>query len=201
MQRIPMKRKYIIAAVTVSVVIILDQLTKWLVATRLSLHDTIVIIPDFLSLHYLVNPGAAFGMLRDVNEDFRKIFFLLVGFFALGLVFYYLIKSDEKKTFFPFTLSLVMGGALGNIIDRVRLGEVTDFILLEATFMGESVVAFLDKTFGSHYWPSFNVADSAIVVGIIGMAVDMFFFEQSSQKEKITEELKREEKPKEVLEK
>lgn len=189
-----MKRKYIIAIATVSIVIILDQFTKWLVATRLALHDTIVIIPNFLSLHYLVNPGAAFGMFRDVNEDFRKVFFLLVGIFALGLVFYYLVKSDEKKSFFPFALSLVMGGAFGNLIDRIRLGEVTDFILLEATFMGEKAVAFLDKTFGSHYWPSFNVADSAIVVGIISMAIDMFFFEHLDQKEKGKETIREEER-------
>lgn len=194
-----MKRKYIIAIATVSIVIILDQFTKWLVATRLTLHDTIVIIPNFLSLHYLVNPGAAFGMFRDVNEDFRKVFFLLVGIFALGLVFYYLIKSDEKKSFFPFALSLVMGGALGNIIDRIRLGEVTDFILLEATFMGEKVVAFLDKTFGSHYWPSFNVADSAIVVGIISMAIDMFFFEHLDQKEKGNETIREEERTEDAI--
>lgn len=174
-----MKRKYIIAIVTASMVIFVDQLTKWLVMNRMSMHDTIVVIPNFLSLHYLVNPGAAFGMFRDANENFRRVFFFLVGIFALGLVFYYLIKSDERKNFFPLFLSLVMGGALGNIMDRIRLGEVTDFILLEATFMGEKAVAFLDKTFGTHYWPSFNVADSAIVVGIIGMAIDMLFFEQS----------------------
>jgi len=171
-----MKRKYLITLITVAVIVILDQFTKWLVSTRMSLSDTTEVIPGFFSLHYLTNTGAAFGLFRNMDERFRGVFFIGVSLLAMGMVVFYLVKSEDEKIFFPISLAMVIGGALGNIMDRIRLGHVTDFLLFEATFMGQKTVNFLDRYVGGHYWPSFNVSDTAIVIGIFGMAIDLLFF-------------------------
>lgn len=178
-----MKRKYLIAIVTVPVILALDQWTKYLIRSRMSVGETIPLIRDFFSLHYLTNPGAAFGLFRHMDERYRGIFFLVVSLLAAGMVIYYLVKSEDEKIIFPVSLALVLGGAFGNVTDRIFIGHVTDFLLLEATFMGESAVNFLDKYIGGHYWPSFNVADSAIVVGIISMAIDLVFFTKENEHE------------------
>ena len=171
-----MKRKYIITLITVSLTLLADQYTKRLVRSMMSEGESIPIIPDCFSLHYLTNPGAAFGLFREMDERVRSIFFPLVGAIALGLVIYYLIKSEDRKVFFPISLALVMGGAMGNILDRIMFGHVTDFLLFEATFLGNRTVEFLDRYAGGHYWPSFNVSDTSIVIGIFGMAIDLIFF-------------------------
>lgn len=178
-----MKRKYIIALITVSLVLLIDQYTKWLVRMRMVENEGIPILPKFFSLQYLTNPGAAFGLFTRMDERFRGVFFLIVGAVAMTLVIYYLIMSDDRKIIFPISLALVMGGAMGNIIDRIRFGHVTDFLLVEATFLGNGVVTLLDRYLGGHYWPSFNVSDSTIVIGIFGMAIDLLFFtkEESQQ--------------------
>ena len=167
-----MKRKYIIAVVLSSTVLAVDQYLKYLVRARMKIGQNIPIIDDFFSLHYLVNDGAAFGLFQGMHA----IFFLGVGVLALGMIVYYLIVAEDSKLFCPICLALVLGGAMGNITDRLVLGEVTDFLLFEATFLGEGVVGFLEKHAGSKYWPSFNMADTTIVAGIIGMSIDLFFF-------------------------
>ena len=177
-----MKRKYTITIITASLAFILDQWTKWLISSRMALNETIEVIPDFFSLHYLTNPGAAFGLFRFMDTRYRSVFFLVVSALAIGMVVYYLLKSDDRKVFFPLSLAMVLGGAMGNLTDRLRLGEVTDFLLFEATFLGERTVGLLDKYLGSHYWPSFNISDTAVVVGIFGMAIDLLFFTGEDEK-------------------
>ena len=177
-----MKRKYKIAGALIPVLLFFDQLTKSLVLKRMYLGETIPVIPGFLSWHFLVNPGAAFGFIRELPEKFRAPFFLVVSICAIAVVIYYLVLSEDKKIFFPICLSFVLAGALGNLTDRMHLGYVVDFILVESTFMGTSIVDKMDRWFGTHYWPSFNVSDSLIVVGILGMAVDLFFFTPATEK-------------------
>ncbi len=180
-----MKRKYIIVAVLTPLMLLLDQFTKWLVVRHMTLGQTKPIIPEFLSWHYLVNPGAAFGLFRNLPEKFRAPFFLTISAVAILVVVYYLVISDDDKVIFPVCIAFVISGALGNLIDRIRLDYVVDFVLVEATFLGQGAVDILNKWFGTHQWPSFNVADSLIVVGIIGMAIDLIFFmpaEEENQK-------------------
>ncbi len=177
-----MKRKYKLVLTITPLMVALDQFTKWAVTSHMHLGETIPVIPGFLSWHYLTNEGAAFGMFGDMGDGFRAPFFLVVSLLAVGVVLYYLAKSEDYKMFFPVCLSFVLAGAIGNLADRIRLGHVVDFILVEAGFLGDGAVSTLDKWLGTHYWPSFNVADTLIVIGIIGMAVDLIFFTPVEEK-------------------
>jgi signal peptidase II len=141
--------KYAIFFLTAISVVLLDQVTKACIVSAMLLHDSFAIIKGFLNITYVRNPGAAFGFLANASPLFRTIFFIAVSFFAVGLIFYYIVKSKEGPGFI-FALSLILGGALGNLIDRLRFGEVIDFI---------------DVYVSSYHWPAFNAADSAISIG------------------------------------
>jgi len=131
-------------------VVTLDQVSKWWIASTLSLHSTICVIPGFFHITYVRNPGAAFGFLAQAPPGWRSFFFLTVAILAVILILYYLRRYPERPPVFTYALSLIFAGAVGNMIDRIRLGEVIDF---------------LDFCLGSAHWPAFNVADSAITLG------------------------------------
>ncbi len=138
---------------SIFVILVLDQWTKLLVLARFEVPgETIVIIRDFFSFTYVRNTGAAFGLLATANPAFRVPFFLLVPIFAM--VFLSLLYRDlpPKARWRALALGLVSGGAIGNLIDRIRLGYVVDFL------------DFHYRT--DWYFPAFNVADSAICVGV-----------------------------------
>ncbi len=132
-------------------VLVLDQITKVLVVNSFHLYESYEIIPGFFSLTYLTNKGAAFGFLAGVDAAWRHYFFLSLASVALVLlgVAWYRMRKDHP--FYGPALALIAGGAVGNVIDRVRLGAVVDF---------------LDFYIAGHHWPAFNVADSAITVGV-----------------------------------
>jgi signal peptidase II len=150
--------KYVIFFLTVTIVTLLDQLTKAFIHATMSLYSSRVVIDGFLSITYVRNPGAAFGFLAHASPFFRAIFFVLVTLLAIGMILYYLVKSRADQPGLVFALSLILSGALGNLIDRLRFGEVIDFI---------------DVYFHSHHWPAFNVADAAISVGAMIMILEM----------------------------
>jgi len=134
----------------ITVVIVLDQLTKAMVVDSLSLYESREIIPGFLNLVYVTNSGAAFSLLADVNSPWRHYFFLTIGSAALvGLTIVYW-KLRKANWLYSWALALIAGGAAGNLIDRVRFGSVIDF---------------LDIYIGNYHWPAFNIADSAICIG------------------------------------
>jgi signal peptidase II len=131
--------------------IIADQLTKSLVVDSLFLYESREIIPGFFNLVYVTNSGAAFSLLADVDSPWRHYFFLCIGLVALvGLSVAYW-KLRNVNSWYSWSLALIAGGAAGNLIDRVRFGSVIDF---------------LDFYAGNYHWPAFNVADSAICVGV-----------------------------------
>ena len=154
-----MKRKYFILSATVAAVVLLDCITKAYIDSTMSLHESVVVIGGFLNITYVRNPGAAFSFLATASSGFRSVFFLTVTVLAIILVLYYIAKSKTEEPFMIFALSLILSGALGNFIDRVRLGEVIDFI---------------DVHLGAYHWPAFNVADSAITVGAFIMLFALF---------------------------
>jgi signal peptidase II len=167
-----MKKKYLILLGVCGVLVFLDQATKVLVYSRIELGQDIPIIPNFFSLTYVRNPGAAFGMLRDAHDGFRNIFFLLVP--PIALVFILAILRGVKDTDLVSILSLsaIAGGAIGNFIDRIRFGYVVDFLdfYLPEGFLPLSSLnsSWADYPAGrSLHWPAFNVADMAIVCGAI----------------------------------
>ena len=144
-------RKYLIFFLIAAGVVLLDQLTKGLVTQKLLLHENLEVIPGFFNLTYVRNTGGAFGLLAGEASRLRTGLFLAVSCAALGIVFYLYTKIPPGKKWLDAGLALTFGGALGNLIDRLRFGEVVDF---------------LDFHIGTMHWPAFNVADSAISVGI-----------------------------------
>lgn len=146
--------KYSKAALTASLVVILDQLTKWIVTIKIPLYSNIEILP-VLDFTHIRNPGVAFGMLRDMPDSFRYPFFVLVLIVAMIAVFVFLRKLNSDDKLLIYCLGLILGGAVGNSIDRFRLGYVTDFINFH--WIGNSSLS----------WPPFNISDSAITVGAI----------------------------------
>jgi len=131
-------------------IIFLDQATKLWIDASMVLHASFPVIDGFFNITYVRNPGAAFGFLAGAPRVFRSLFFLAVTILAIVLILYYLYKNPDGGPLLTIALALILAGAVGNMIDRVRLGEVIDF---------------LDVYIGQAHWPAFNVADSAICVG------------------------------------
>ena len=153
-----MKRKYWILSLVCFWVLLLDQWTKHLVQERLFLHQTVEIIPKFFNLIHVRNTGGAFGIFGGERGGIGSILFVIISLIAIGAILFLLVKTrEDEKTLF-FSLSLVLAGAIGNLIDRLRFGEVIDF---------------LDFYLLSYHWPAFNIADSAICIGIGLMAIEL----------------------------
>ena len=139
-------------------VIILDAWSKWLISDRIDTHDAVTIIPDFFQLVHVRNTGAAFGI--GANADSRIIPLLLNGgaIAVFCVVVVYAMRSPITDRLLQTGLHLILGGAIGNLLDRFRFGYVVDF---------------LDVYVRNHHWPAFNVADSAICIGIGLLFLDM----------------------------
>ena len=135
-------------------VAILDQTTKAVVRAVLPLYDSIEIIPGLLSFTHARNYGVAFGFLNNVNFPFKTAFMTLVALTALTAISIYAMRSDIPRMTAKIGLALVIGGAVGNLIDRITAGYVVDFI---------------DLHVADFHWPAFNIADSFITAGIIGL--------------------------------
>ena len=148
--RIVSRAWLMIGAVAIAVVII-DQLAKIAVMSRLSPNQVIPVIPGFFNLTLRFNPGAAFGLLSGLPPKLRGAALGLTTIFALSCVVYFLMKDYFGDRIGQISLALILGGAFGNIIDRLCYGEVVDF---------------LDFHLFNLHWPAFNVADSAICVGV-----------------------------------
>jgi signal peptidase II len=172
------------------IIVILDQWSKfWAVSAltsafskadglweKLALFQTakhpppirvISVIDDFWHYRYAQNPGAAFSFLADANASFRVPFFLTVSAIALGAILWYYKNSSPKHVVFRLSLAMVFGGAIGNLIDRARLGYVIDFISWH----------WYDKA----AWPTFNIADSAISVGVVLLLISSFKQEEENK--------------------
>lgn len=132
-------------------VVVIDQLTKLWIMMKFALHEQQTIIPGFFDLVYFTNTGAAFGFLSGSKTWLRQTFFVTVSIVALVVIViaYRHLKSQGRV--FVYALGLIAGGAVGNLIDRLRFGSVVDFLYFYV---------------GSYYWPAFNMADSAISVGV-----------------------------------
>ncbi len=150
------RRRYLLLVGVSLILIALDQLTKMFVVHTMRLHESISIIEGFFSLTYIRNPGAAFGIFATTNSAFRLIFFVGTSIFALGLLGTIFYRLHHDDVWGQLTVSSIFGGAIGNLVDRLRYGEVIDF---------------LDFHVSGYHWPAFNVADSAISVGVVSLLV------------------------------
>ena len=143
---------------------LLDQISKFYVQGTLRLGQVVPVIPFFFNLTYVLNPGAAFGFLSGAPAALRHPMFTAISIFAVLFIIYYRARHRQMRLFPSVGLACILGGAVGNLIDRLRLGMVVDF---------------LDFYYGAVHWPAFNVADSAITVG-----VGLMIFEILTEREK-----------------
>ncbi len=157
--------QHVLLAAVAGVVIVVDQVTKHYIMQTMQLHESIPIVPNLFSLTYIRNPGAAFGLLAGSSNAFRMVFFGLTSVFALVLLGTILWRMPERDWMGRLSVAGILGGAVGNLIDRLRYGEVIDF---------------LDVYIEHYHWPAFNVADSAITVGVIFLIIH-FAFEKKDQ--------------------
>ena len=151
------RRKWLLLLVVTAVVIAADQISKALVVANLSLYEEWAPIPalrSFFTITYVQNTGAAFGILPDGGA-----FFVIVALIVIGIILYFYRQLPDSLPLIRVALGLQLGGALGNLLDRVRLGYVVDF-------------------FDFKFWPVFNIADSCVVVGAIALVLLMWWDER-----------------------
>jgi len=145
--------------------IIVDQLTKIYIDRSMQLFDSIPVVENFFHITYVRNRGAAFSFLS--NASWRLPFFITVSIIAALVILIAFRKLRDDQKLAQISLAMIFSGAVGNLIDRVRLGEVIDF---------------LDVHWYRHHWPAFNVADSLICVGVFLLAIDMILEEKRQKR-------------------
>ena len=160
-----MRKWYLLIALAV---VLLDRLSKWTVARALPLHESVQIVPSFFRLTHVQNRGAAFGIFDESPTAWKLGILIFFSLIALAVVLTILWKNSHQFSLSGIALSLVLGGAMGNLWDRLMSGYVVDF---------------LDFYIGSYHWPAFNVADSAIVIGAI-LLVGEILFTKNPQRQK-----------------
>ncbi len=156
-----MKNRWLIFSIIAVIGLIADQLTKFYIDSSMRLFQSIPVLDNFFHITYLRNKGAAFSFLA--HTSWRLPFFITISFVAsiVILVAFNKLRDDQKLA--QVSLAMIFSGAVGNLIDRVRMGEVIDF---------------LDAHWYQHHWPAFNVADSMICVGVFLLAIDMLLEEK-----------------------
>lgn len=138
---------------------LIDQISKWLIVKHMNFFDSYTVIPNFFEIIHVRNTGVAFGLLRDIPDSYRLFFFLTVTLVAIAAIFFIFRQSNDDSPVLKAILCLIIAGALGNLTDRVIHNEVVDFI---------NVHAF------TYRWPTFNVADIYISIGMIGLLLYTF---------------------------
>ena len=159
-------RKFYILFLTI-IPLIIDIITKNLIKSKLMLYESIPVIDGFFNIVYVLNPGAAFSFLHDMNESYRQLFFVAVTIVAIIVVLYIFAREKSKINLTGF--ALILSGAFGNLLDRIFIGKVVDF---------------LDFYYKSYHFPAFNVADSCITIGVSFIIIDMLFFNKKKSEEK-----------------
>jgi signal peptidase II len=144
--------KYLIVTLVSLTIFLLDQATKYLIIHTLPLHHSFPIVKHFITILHTRNKGIAFGLLAGQGGEVRSTMLIITSFLAIAFIFYLLKNLKSAQRYATITLSLILGGAIGNLIDRVRWGEVIDFI---------------DLHWYHYHWPAFNVADAAISTGLV----------------------------------
>ncbi len=152
--------KFIRLALIAGFVIGLDQATKAIILAHLPLFEAIEVIPGFFNITHVQNPGGAFGLFAEHSPFLRKFLFLVISSVAAVIVLGFYLNTPKSHPMLANSFALIFGGAVGNLIDRVRFGKVVDF---------------LDFYLGAYHWPAFNVADSAITVGITVFALHILW--------------------------
>ena len=149
-----MRTKIRTVSLFVGIILALDQATKALVSHTLALHESVPVIESFFHLTHERNTGAAFSLFAQTPAWFRQPFFLITTSVAVVALILFLRQTAETNRLMVVAIAAVLGGAVGNFVDRILYGEVTDFLLFH---------------WRGYYWPAFNVADSCITLGVLGL--------------------------------
>ena len=155
-----MKKTTFLFLVPALAVVALDQISKIVLAYHIPKYASIPVIEGFFNLVHVRNRGMAFGLMNRPGHGFKFYFLIAATLCAIVLLLFWFRKMKDEDHNITIGISLILGGAVGNLIDRIRLGEVIDF---------------LDFYVGSYHWPAFNVADAAITIGIFWLAVNTLF--------------------------
>ena len=139
-------------------VLLVDQVSKEIITSRLALFSSVPVVPDLFHLTLVTNRGALFGLFHDLADPYRAVLFTAVPVLAIILILVFQYRTTISDTVAQTGLALILGGALGNLADRLRFGYVVDF---------------LDLFVGSYHWPAFNVADSSICAGVGLLVLDL----------------------------
>jgi signal peptidase II len=164
-----LKKGNILFIIPALVVIILDQASKLIVARTINYYESIPLIRGFVNLVHVRNRGMAFGLMNRPDAGASFYFLISITIIAVLLILFWFTRIKHEDRRLLFGLSLILGGAIGNLIDRIRIREVIDFA---------------DIYIGSYHWPAFNIADSAITVGTLWIALNIIFFSRSDIGEK-----------------
>ena len=146
-----LRYKYVRFSMVAVMVVLLDQISKGWVLAKMPLYQSIAIIPGIFSITHVHNPGGAFGFLAQNSSPWRHWIFIVAVLLALGMILYFHHQTPRSHPYLALGLSLIFGGAIGILIDRLRFGEVVDF---------------LDFYVANYHYPTFNIADSAVTVGV-----------------------------------
>ena len=167
MAHLPRKLRWF--APTFLVTLAIDQITKVEIVDRFAYGERLVVIPGFFNLTHVRNPGGAFSFLATVSDGWRQGFFLGTGVLAIVLLLFFLRRLGAEEWLAPMAIGGVLGGAIGNLTDRIVYGEVIDFLDF--------------RLIGGYVWPTFNMADCWIVVGVGILMVQMYFEEDPPEEE------------------
>jgi signal peptidase II len=151
-----LNKRYRVSFSIAIIVLALDQISKYLIKQLLPLNHSVVVVKDILNLVHIQNPGIIFGIFSQTTYELRTYLLIAVSLVAITFLFFFLRSLKETDFLLTATLSLVLGGAIGNLVDRLVLGKVIDFI---------------DFHWRTYHWPAFNLADSAITVGMVILVI------------------------------
>lgn len=156
--------KYVILMALTPALILIDQFTKYRILRHLQMGESIPVLSGYFNITYVRNTGAAFGILSNANPGLRIPFFVIVPILAMGAIAYVFRRIPNDSIRLSTALSCVVGGAVGNLIDRLQLGYVVDFLDFHWKYQ--------------HHFPAFNAADTVICVGVAVLVLDLLFHEE-----------------------
>jgi signal peptidase II len=162
----PQPRRFGMYLLLAGLVLLADQVTKAIVARQIPLNDAIPVIPGFFSISHVLNSGAAFSMFADYRAEYARIGLIAFSLVVICVISYVLWASSYQLSRMNLALAFILGGAFGNLVDRLTIGSVVDFLAFRI---------------GSYHWPDFNIADSAIVCGSLLLIADSLFARHEHQ--------------------